>query len=237
MFIEEDAADKGPDRTRRGGNPELNGRLAAHCLRASQHNAKPLKEESIICLETVRIAMPTIPMTQSRRVLTNTQWCHRFLPQEAPSRRRLPGLQDCAGRWDQKGQEPPPLSRYSCLPLDVISKNELVILFLQCLALLGLDGGFSRRWTKHFLEASASSGICSCSSDRPLLFQDTGRTCASASAPQSTHHLLRAHLLLSAGAGVLHPSPGSWAKARLGRGPLQELKVTSWPASLIPGLR
>lgn len=32
--------------------------------------------------------MPTILMTQNKRVLTNTRWCHHFLPQEASERKR-----------------------------------------------------------------------------------------------------------------------------------------------------
>lgn len=66
-----------------------------------------------------------------------------------------------AGRQDQRPGNIPHFPFILASLLGIISRNVLVILFLQWLVLFGLDEVFSSQWTKHSLEAHTSAGVCS----------------------------------------------------------------------------
>lgn len=138
-----------------------------------------------------------------------------------------------AGRQDQRPGNIPHFPFILASLLGIISRNVLVILFLQWLVLFGSDEVFSSQWTKHSLEVhtQALGAVPPLgSSDPPLLFPGTARLCTPLS--EQTHPLIWVHLLLLAGPGR-PPGMGSSPK-RAWEALYLSWKSAPCPASLIP---
>lgn len=150
---------------------------------------------------------------------------HRVMSPFPASGRLLEGEErPVAGRQDQRPGNIPHFPFILASLLGIISRNVLVILFLQWLVLFGLDEVFSSQWTKHSLEAHRALGSAPIhgSSDPPLLFHSSQELHFPRGADESTYQSSPAAL---AGPGM-PPGMDSSPKGRLGSC-LDELKVTS----------
>lgn len=179
--------------------------------------------------------MLTALVTQNKRVLTNTWWCHHFLPQDVSKRRSgQPGRQD-----QRPGTSPTSPLFLSPFRYNLKECTCHSVPTAACILLLGWDFFFqvSRQSTPLGPTQALGSVPTQDSSDPPQFFPRHSQDPSF-----SLNRLIHLPASYQGSPATLsrprHAAPettDSCPKGRVGS-PLEELTVTSCPVSLIPQL-